>query len=699
MLRRLLFTILLTFVASSLTASNHLTNEKSRYLLDHAGNPVDWHPWGDDAFDKARREGKPLFLSIGYASCHWCHVMERESFENPGIADLLNKNFIPVLVDREERPEVDAAYMTFVQAMTGGGGWPANLVITADRKPIVGVTYLPPEALGRLLVTMSDQWREDRDALLRSSDQLIDVVRSMTDSAAATPDAPGAPVLDATFEQIRGSYDAGHGGFGAGGPKFPQPLLVGFLLRYQQRTNNDTARAMALKTLDAMVDGSIYDQVGGGFHRYTTDAGWRVPHYEKMLYDQALNAIAYTEAWQITHDDRYAAVVRGTLDYVLRDLRQANGAFDSGQDADSLVPMKAGPELVEGAFYFWTPAEIASVVGAKRADLVTWYYGIDADSKLPSRAHSVSETRKTFGLSETELIDRLTTARRMLLEIREKRPQPTRDDKVLTGWNGLMISALARAGATLDEPRYSRAAAQAASFIQATLYDAKSKTLYRRYRAGSAGIDALPEDYAMLIQGMLDAYEASFDIRFLDFAAELQQRFDERYWSAKEGRYVSTSAPVAGVTTEGDSPIPTANSLAVGNLLRLGEIVDSAAWRARAMTIVRSFGGRLASSPIELPQLASALSSALTTPKQIVIAGDPRQPETRALLRVVNGRLLANRILLVADGGPSQKRLAHWLPFVAGMKPIDRRPTAYICEHYTCKLPTSDPEQVAKLLQ
>ncbi len=666
-MRRLLFVPVLLMLGStpSFATENHLVHEKSRYLLDHAANPVDWRPWDAEAFAQAKRENKPIFLSIGYASCHWCHVMERESFENPAIAELLNKSFVPVLVDREERPEVDAAYLAFVEAMTGGGGWPANLVITADRKPLVGATYLTPDALSRLLTAVSNQWRNGRDTLLQSSDQLIEMVRSM--NAADT--------------------------------KFPQPLLIDFLLRYGQRSNNDNALNMALKTLDAMAKGSIYDQIGGGFHRYTTDAEWRVPHYEKMLYDQALNAVAYTEAWQVTHDNRYAAIARGTLDCVLRDMRQPDGGFDSGLDADSLVPAKTSPELVEGVFYFWTPAELTSLLGARDAEVVAYDYGIDAASKVPYEAHGTVETRAKFELGEQQLADILTTGHKKLLEARERRPHPARDDKVLTGWNGLMISALALAGSAFDEPRYTQAAAQAARFVEARLYDVNAKKLHRRFRGGGAGIDALPEDYAMLIQGLLDTYEASFDIRFLDFAAELQGRFDATFWSEKEGRYASNGAPVAGVTTESDSPIPTANSLAVGNLLRLGEITDNATWRSRAKAILRSYSGRLASSPIELTQLVTALSSSLATPKQIVIAGDPGKPETRALLRVVNQRLLPNRVLLLADGGAAQKRLARWLPFVAAMKPIAGQPTAYICEHYTCKLPTSDLQQVAKLLQ
>ena len=698
MLRRsLILSGLLILAALPTFAANHLAGAKSRYLLEHADNPVDWYPWSDEAFAKAQKEGKPVYLSIGYASCHWCHVMERETFENAAIAKLLNAGYVSILVDREEHPEVDA-----VQAMTGSGGWPANLIITADRKPLFGATFLRPDAVTQLLTGFTEKWKSDRTSLVASSDSLIDMVRSMN----ATPvpvDVPAQQILDMLVSQIHETYDAEHGGFGPGGAKFPQPLYVDFLLRYSLRGNGDsqgTARAMAIKTLDAMKNGAVYDQIGGGFHRYTTDPQWREPHYEKMLYDQALNAIAYTEAWQITKDESYADVVRGTLDYSIRSLREPlTRAFNSGQDADSLVPMKDGPQLIEGAIYAWTPQELAKIAGEKPGEVLAYYYGITAESHLPYIAHTKSETRKRFGLTEAEFDNLLTTARGKLLTEREKRPQGFRDDKILAGWNGLMISALARGGAALGERRYVEAAVQAARFVQSKLYDAKAKKLYRRYRAGSAGIDALPEDYALLIQGMIDAYEASFDVRFLDFAAELQARFDERFWNEKEGRYVSTSAPIAGITSDGDSPIPSANSVAVSNLLRLGEITDSGGWRARAMIIVKSFSGRLAASPIDLPQLASALSAALNTPKQIVIAGDPFRDETRALLRTINERFIPNRVLLLADGGGGQKRLAQWLPFIADMKPIDKQPTAYICEHYACKMPTSDPNQVIKLLE
>jgi uncharacterized protein YyaL (SSP411 family) len=703
MLRRSLVLSGLLILASLPTfAANHLAGAKSRYLLDHADNPVDWHTWSDEAFAQAQKEGKPVYLSIGYASCHWCHVMERETFENAEVAKLLNAGYVSILVDREEHPEIDATYMAFVQAMTGSGGWPANLIITADRKPLFGATFMRPDAVTALLTGFSEKWKSDRASLLASSDSLIDMVRSMN----ATPvpvDIPAQQILDTLVSQIHDSYDAEHGGFGAGGPKFPQPLLVDFLLRYSVGAKTDakgTARAMAIRTLDAMKNGAVYDQIGGGFHRYTTDPKWREPHYEKMLYDQALNAMAYTEAWQITKDDSYAEVVRGTLDYAIRALREPQSkAFNSGQDADSLVPMNEGPELIEGAIYRWTRPAMAKIAGEKAAEVLAYYYGITAESQLPYIAHTKSETRKRFGLTEAEFDNLLTTAREKLLTEREKRPQGFRDDKILAGWNGLMISALARGGAAFGERRYVDAAVQAARFVQSKLYDAKAKKLYRRYRAGSAGIDALPEDYALLIQGLLDAYEASFDVRFLDFAAELQSRFDERFWNEKEGRYVSISAPIAGITSDSDSPIPSANSVAVSNLLRLGEITDSGGWRARAMVIVKSFSGRLAASPIDLPQLASALSAALNTPKQIVVAGDPFRDETRALLRTINERFVPNRVLLLADAGAGQKRLAQWLPFVADMKPIDKQPTAYICEHYACKMPTSDPNQVIKLLE
>ncbi|MEO8034506.1 MAG: thioredoxin domain-containing protein [Acidobacteriota bacterium] len=683
---------------TSRPSQNRLAGEKSRYLLEHADNAVQWLPWGDEAFTLARKSDKPVFLSIGYASCHWCHVMERESFERGEVAEMINRYFVPVLVDREEHPDVDATYMAYLEAMTGGGGWPANFIVTPDRKPVIGATYLKPEALNRLLVVVSNRWSSDRPALLASTEQLALMVRSMRDTSIPAADVPGAPLLGQIAAAIKDSYDREHGGFGTA-PKFPQPLLVGFLIRESARRKDDLGRTVVLGTLHGMASGAIHDQIGGGFHRYTTDAGWQVPHYEKMLYDQALMAIAYTEAWQWTHDPAFGDVARDTLDYALRDLRNPAGGFDSGQDADSIVAGRSGPMLVEGLFYFWSSDEVTRLLGAKTADVINYYYGLGATKKLPYVAHSAAETRKKFGLSESEFATLLTTARTKMLDVRRKRPRPFRDDKMLAGWNGLMISALARGGTALDDSRYTNAAAETARFVLAKLYDRPAKRLSRRYRNGSAGIDALPEDYALLIQGLLDAYESSFDIKLLTTAVELQNLFDAKFWVETAARYQAPAGPLGSVVTETDSPIPTANSVAAMNLQRLGEMTDNKAWRARASLIFRSFATQLSESPASLPQLASALSMSLSTPKQIVIAGERSSQETHALMRVINGTFVPNRVVLLADGSTGQAQLARWLPFVEAMTRLEKHSTAYICESYACKMPSFDPAQIARLLE
>jgi uncharacterized protein YyaL (SSP411 family) len=679
-------------------ARNRLASEKSRYLIEHSEDAVQWFPWGDEAFELARKSDKPVFLSIGYASCHWCHVMERESFAHGEAAEMINRYFIPVLVDREEHPDVDAIYMAYLQAMTGGGGWPANFVVTGDRAPVIGATYLKPDALSRLLTVISKRWATERPALLGSTEQLQLMVRSLQETTTPASETPGAPLLSEIRAAMRESYDPGHGGFGTA-PKFPQPLLLDFLIRESVRRKDDVSRTVIIGTLRAMADGAIHDQLGGGFHRYTTDAAWLQPHYEKMLYDQALMAIAYIDAFQWTHDPAFADVARDTLDYALRDLRNPAGGFDSGQDADSIVAGKSGPESLEGVFYLWSRPQVTHLLGTKDADVISYYLDLDGTDKLPHVAHSLAETRRKFGLSESELDSLLRSAKARLQSFRSKRPQPFRDDKMLAGWNGLMISALARGGPALDDSRYTNAAAETARFVIAKLYDPRARRLFRRYRNGSAGIDALPEDYALLIQGLLDSYESSFDIRLLTTAVELQNLFDSKFWVETAARYQAPAGPLGSVVTEADSPIPSANSVAAMNLQRLGEMTDNAGWRLRAQLIFRSFATRLASSPLELPALASALSMSLATPKQIVIAGDRFSEETHALMRIIGGSFLPNRVLLLADGGSGQLQLAKWLPFVKDMTRLEKHSTAYVCENYACKMPTFDPAQVARSLE
>ena len=643
--------------------------QHSPYFRSHATNPVKWQPWGEAAFEKARKEEKPIFLSIGYASCHWCHVMERESFTSEAIAATLNKHFVPILVDREEHPEVDATYIAFLESMTGSAGWPANLVLTPSLEPIVGGSYMKPEALTRLLDVIAERWSTDRKALLDSSKQLVEMTRALV--AAPAPGDLDPKVLESIANDIAAHYDSQNGGWG-GAPKFPQPLTISYLLRYADRTGNVDAKKSALDTLRRLGDSGLHDQIGGGFHRYAVDDAFRVPHYEKMLYDQALLATAYTEGWQVSKDASFERIARSTLDWVLRDLRTPKTtAFASALDSDS--PWRTGnpacPEgtdrqdclssTTEGAYYRWSEAELRAILG-------------DAD---PST----------------------NASREKLLAARAKRPAPLRDDKVLTSWNGLMISALAKAGAAFDEPKYVDAATGAAKFITTQLWDGKK--LYRRWTDGHAGIDALPEDYAFLIQGVLDLFETTHDLQWLGLANALQEQQDKRYWDAAANRYAGgTSVPAAlrGVANESELALPTPNSVSALNLLRLGELRDSDALRSRANAIFRTYAQSLNA---QLPALASALSFAFATPKQIVIAGDPSNDDTKALLRIVHERFIPNRVLVVAAGGKAQEELARTMPIVTEMRPVGGKATAFICEHYVCKLPTTNPERVARLLE
>ncbi len=701
--------------------ANRLINQKSPYLLQHAYNPVDWYPWGEEAFEKARREQKPIFLSVGYSTCHWCHVMERESFSDLGIAGIMNRDFVSIKVDREERPDVDQIYMSFVQATTGGGGWPMSVFLTPDLKPFFGGTYFPKEdGYGRpgfrtVLTRIAQIWRENRESVAKSADRVTTAMQEIANPDAASKQALGTRVLDTAYEQIAGQYDSRNGGFGSA-PKFPRPVVFNFLFRYYARTGKKEARDMSLHTLRAMARGGMHDHIAGGFHRYSTDARWHVPHFEKMLYDQAQLASSYLDAYQITRDPLFAGVARDILEYVLRDMRDPQGGFYSAEDADSLLE-HGKPEHAEGAFYVWTADELKKILGNDVAAVFIFYYGVDPSGNVPPRQdiqgelrgknilivqHSLAETAKKFGQTEKSTSDLLATARQKLFRVRSHRPRPLRDDKVLTAWNGLMISALARAGQVLPEPRYLQAAEAAAQFLWTKLYDEQGASLKRRYRTGSADIAGFVDDYAFLIQGLIDLYEATFDVRWLTWAVRLQEKQDALFWDSKQGGYFSTTgndpALLLRMRDAYDGAEPSPNSVAALNLLRLWQMTDREKWREMALKTFTAFGQRLADLPQAVPQLVAAFDFSQSKAKQIVIAGDLQSPDTKALLRLVHQRYIPNRILLLADGGSGQKQLVQWLPFIKGVTRRQGRATAYICEDYVCKLPTSDPQVVARLL-
>ncbi len=703
--------------------TNRLANEKSPYLLQHAHNPVDWYPWGDVAFEKARIEDKPIFLSIGYSTCHWCHVMERESFENEQIAALLNRDFVPIKVDREERPDVDRIYMTFVQATTGSGGWPMSVWLTPELKPFFGGTYFPPEnrwghpGFGSILSQIASAWRSQRVQIAESAE---DVVEQLEKSVAVEAARPGAPAVDYSalesgFYVFRRTFDSRRGGFGEA-PKFPRPSVHNFLLRYYARTRNREALDMVLLTLREMAKGGMNDQLGGGFHRYSVDERWFVPHFEKMLYDQAQLAVSYIEAFQITGEPEYAETARRTLDYVLRDMRGDGGGFYSAEDADSVINPAQPTIKGEGAFYIWSAEEIRGLVGEPAASLLQYRYGVEENGNVANdphgeftgknilfQAHTIEETAAHFGKGIDEVRSAILQAERTLLDARAKRIRPHLDDKILTSWNGLMISALALAGGVLNEPVYADAARQAAEFLVSRMYDEKSGVLLRRFREGEALIPGFLDDYAMFAQALIDLYEMQFDRRHLELAFRLTEKMRELFEDGTNGGFFSTAAGdsslVLRIKEDYDGAEPSGNSVAALNLLRLAEMGSRADFRQSAEKVIAAFAPRISVAAMAVPQMLVACEFLLGEPRQIVIAGEPAAPDTLALIRTVHGRFLPNRVVLLLDSEETRRAFAAAQPAVASMHKLDGRAAAYVCRNYACQLPVSEVDKLAELLQ
>jgi len=704
--------------------TNRLAQEKSPYLLQHSHNPVDWYPWGEEAFAKARREDKPIFLSVGYSTCHWCHVMAHESFENEEVAATMNREFVNIKVDREERPDVDRVYMTFVQATTGGGGWPMSVWLTPDLKPFVGGTYFPPEdrygqpGFKKVLERIAAAWKQDHEKIAGQGARIVEALREAQTAQPAAAEKIDAKILSAAYEQFSRSFDARDGGFGSA-PKFPRPVTLNFLSRFYARDpksdSGKHALEMDLFTLRKMAAGGMHDHLGGGFHRYSVDRYWHVPHFEKMLYDQAQLAVAYLDAFQITQDRQFASVARDILDYVARDLTSNEGGFFSAEDADSLFE-HGKPEHGEGAFYIWTKKEIDTALD-NAAEIFDFNYGVQSHGNAPEGSdpqdefrgknilierHTIAETAQHFQKPEDAVRDLLRQSREKLFAIRSKRPRPHLDDKIIAAWNGLMISAYARAAQILDEPRYLKSATLATNFVRAHLWDDSKKTLYRSYREGRGRVEGFADDYAFVIHGLLDLYEASFDIEWLKFAIELQETQDRLFFDGKNGGYFSTSGKdesvVLRMKDDNDSAEPAASSVAAHNLLRLAQIRDKKQWEERAEKTISAFRTTLSRFPSAMPQILVALDFSSRKPRQIVIAGKKDAPETKALLSEVHRHFLPTTILLVADGAEGQKYLGEDLEAIHGMSMVDEKPAAYVCENFTCKAPVIDSNQLAKLL-
>jgi len=722
--------------------TNRLAHEKSPYLLQHAHNPVDWYPWGEEAFEKARRENKPIFLSIGYSTCHWCHVMAHESFENEEIAAIMNREFVNIKVDREERPDVDRVYMTFVQATTGGGGWPMSVWLTPDLKPFVGGTYFPPEdrygqpAFRKVLDRIATAWKQDHEKIAESGSRIVEALRESQSSAADSKARIETAVFENAYQQLKQSYDPREGGFSMA-PKFPRPVALNFLTRFHARDPKSESAKHALEmdlfTLRKMAAGGMHDHIGGGFHRYSVDRYWHVPHFEKMLYDQAQLAIAYLDAYQITHDQQYADVARDILDYVARDMTAKDGGFFSAEDADSLIE-HGKSDHAEGAFYVWTEKQIDDALGGD-SDVFKFHFGVQPHGNAPEgsdphdefrgkniliQRHTIGETAQHFKKSPDEAGESLARSREKLFTIRSKRPRPHLDDKIIAAWNGLMISAYARAGQVLADERYLKSADRAAQFVRANLYDQKAKLLFRSYREGRGSVQGFADDYAFVIQGLLDLYEASFDVEWLKFAIELQATQDSLFLDEKNGGYFSTSGDdksvVLRLKDDNDSAEPAASSVAALNLLRLAQLRNDKQFEGRGRKTIDAFAATLNHFASAMPQLLVALDFSLSKPQQIVIAGNidavagigdagrPGSPtpatadQTRALLREVHSHFLPNKILMLADGGEGQKFLGESNEAVRAMAPVDGKPAAYVCENFTCKAPVTEIKALNTLL-
>uniref|UniRef100_A0A8C7Q2I2 Spermatogenesis associated 20 n=1 Tax=Oncorhynchus mykiss TaxID=8022 RepID=A0A8C7Q2I2_ONCMY len=701
------------------------------------------YPWGQEAFDKARSEDKPIFLSVGYSTCHWCHVMERESFEDEEIGKTLSDNFVCIKVDREERPDVDKVYMTFVQATSGGGGWPMSVWLTPDLRPFIGGTYFPPKDSGRrpglktVLTRIMEQWQDNREALESSGERVIEALKKGT-SIAANPGETPPPAHDVAnrcFVQLAHSYEEEYGGF-RDAPKFPSPVNLMFLMSFwsvnRSSTEGSEALQMTLHTLRMMALGGIHDHVAQGFHRYSTDSSWHVPHFEKMLYDQAQLAVAYISAYQVSGEQVFADVARDILLYVSRDLSDKSGGFYSAEDADSL-PAAGGSEKREGAFCVWMGSEVRELLpvvvegatgGATEADIFMHHYGVkeqgnvdmeqDPHGELQGQnvlivRYSVELTAARFGLSVAKVSELLASARAKMAEVRKSRPAPHLDTKMLASWNGLMLSGFARVGAVLDDKALLERAVQAAGFLKEHLWDAERQIMLRScYRGdemeveqGVSPIAGFLDDYAYVICGLLDLYEATLQPEWLRWGEELQDRQDLLFWDAEGGGYYCSDPTdptvLLRLKQDQDGAEPSANSVSALNLLRLSHYTGRKDWSQRSQQLLAAFSDRLTRVPIALPEMVRGLMANHYTLKQIVICGQRDAPDTSSLLATVNSLFLPHKVLMLADG-ETEGYLYQRLPILSSLTCQGSSATAYVCEDFTCALPVTDPQELRRLL-
>ena len=671
--------------------SNKLINEKSPYLLQHADNPVEWYPWGDEAFEKAKSEDKPIFLSIGYSTCHWCHVMAHESFEDPYVAKLMNEVFVSVKVDREERPDIDKIYMTICQLMTGSGGWPLTIIMTPDKKPFFAGTYFPKESrFGRtglvdLVKRIKDLWNNERKQLVESSEKIIFALQD------ASTESPGRSlsdkVLKTTYSQLSGRYDNKNGGFGTA-PKFPTPHNLLFLLRFWKRSGDKEALKMVEKTLESMRMGGIYDHIGFGFHRYSTDPNWLVPHFEKMIYDQALLTLAYLEAYQATSNEEFASTAKEIMTYILRDMTSQEGGFYSAEDADS--------EGEEGKFYVWSKEEIEEILGVEDAEGFSKIYNVNVNGNFLDEA-TRRKTKKNILHLTTSSIEaqnnHIKSLRDKLFEAREKRVRPHKDDKILTDWNGLMIAAFAKAGYIFNDPKYVQSAKKAVAFIFDQMMSSEGRLLHR-YREGGADILAFVDDYAFLIWGLINLYETSFETQYLEKAIMLIEEQLKLFWDSSIGAFFFTAEDTESLLTRQketyDGAIPSGNSVSMLNLLRLAQLTGNDDYEKRADHLGRVFAENIRASPVAHTLMMVAVDYAVGPTYSLVIAGDSGKEDTLSMLSEVRKHFLPNKSLIFRPTEDLNPEIDKYSNFIQFFDKYEEKATAFVCINKTCKAPTND---------
>lgn len=684
-------------------SSNRLIDEKSPYLIQHSGNPVNWYPWGEEAFEKARREDRPVFLSIGYSTCHWCHVMAHESFEDEEVARILNESYVAVKVDREEREDVDKIYMSVCQSITGRGGWPLSIFMTSEGKPFFAGTYFPKytrmgmPGFVHIIKQIAAMWQNDRARLLESSEAITNGIKPRSDSAGSV-NALNVETMNKAYAQLAGTFDPIWGGFGVA-PKFPTPHHLMFLLRWYKRSGDSRAVEMVEKTLNYMRSGGIFDQIGLGFHRYSVDEKWLVPHFEKMLYDQALLAMAYIEAYQATGKSRFARVAQEIFTYVLRDMNASEGGFYSAEDADS--------EGREGLFYLWTSQEVKKYLGEEKGDLFCRFYGITEEGNFEEGRSIpyVSVSTRSFAVkagTDLPLLEKvLNEGRNRLFVVRRKRVSPLKDDKILTSWNGLMIAALARGYQVLGEPSYVNAASNAAKFILRNLRTSGGRLL-RRYRKGDSAYPGYLDDYAFLTWGLIELYEATFKISYLEEAIALNKAMIDIFWDEEYGGLYFTgkgNEPLIKRSKEiHDGALPSGNSVAALNFLRLGRLAGNTDLEKRADQLTRAFASEVTEYPAAYTQLLISLDFMIGPSREIVFAGDPAAETMQEMLSVFRKKFLPNKVMLMRPDGEEGKRLVSLFPFVERMHSVDHQPTVYLCEQYSCRRPITTVSELKTVL-